>query len=178
MGFFGRKKINEEDVKYIATARALLERCLDVQESEILSEGLGLSEEEFTDFHVNKRTLAFKTVMYTAVISMEIAKRNKFVEIFINEKETRENIKKAPKDVQKMLMEMRERDDRVYHSIFEQVTKYVESNQCDPIDVLCQGFSKIFVTLLDQEESDIYLNIAKKIFHKHHDMAMKFLQEI
>ena len=39
MGFFGKKKISEENIKYIATARALLERCLDVQESEILSKG-------------------------------------------------------------------------------------------------------------------------------------------
>lgn len=178
MGFFTRNKKNEDDIKCIATARALLERCLDVEESSKLSHDLRLTKEEFSEFHVQKRFLAIKTVVYTAVISMEIQKRNKFVEIFIKEKEERENIKQAPKGVQKMLIAMNEASDGAYHSCFEKVTKYVQQNECEPVEILRDGFSQVFCAFLEKEKSEIYLNIGRNVFDKHHHFAMTFLEKI
>lgn len=178
MGLFRRNKISDSDIKYIATARALLERCLDVDESNNLCKNLNLSDSEFSDFHVNKRFLALKTVTYTAVISMEPEKRIKFVEIFIREKDARENIKAAPKNVQKMLRLMDEAHDGAYHSVFEKVTNYIQNNQCDPIEVLCEAFSRTFCSFLEQESSEVYMNIGKTVFYKHHNLAMEFLPKI
>lgn len=178
MGLFSRNKPINSDIKYIATARALLERCLNIDESRDLSKNLCLSKNEFSDFHVNKRFLAIKTIIYTAVISMEVKKRNKFVEIFIKEKDARENIKGAPKDVQKMLLIMNEAQDGAYHSIFEHITEHINQYQCEPVEALCEGFSKTFCAFLDQEDSDIYRDIGRRIFFKHHDFAMNFLPKI
>jgi hypothetical protein len=178
MGLFSRKKIANSDIQYIATAKALLEHCLNIDESKELSEDLRLSKEEFRDFHVNKRFLAIKTVLYTAVISMDVQRRNKFVEIFIKEKDARENINGAPKNIQEMLRNINEAHDGAYHSAFEHITGNINQYQCEPVEALCEGFTITFCAFLDKEGSDIYQHIGKKIFYKHHNLAMRFLPEL
>jgi len=181
MSFFDRfTKTKDDDIQYHATAKVLINLACDVDESERFAKDLFLTEDEFSNFHRHKRDLACKTVLYSAVISMEPRKRDKFVAILIEWREKKDNLAKAPAHVRKMILEMNKIADQAYHDTFTKVTNYVQNNQTnsDPVDLLKGSFSKLFCMFLEQGDNPAYLAIGEKVFSRHHALTLNSVKKL
>ncbi len=181
MSFFDRfTKRKDNDIQCHATAKVLINLACDVDESVRLSKDLLLTEDEFSDFHRHKRDLACKTVLYSAVISMEPSKRDKFVDILIEWREKKDALAKAPANVRKMIVEMNKIADQAYHDTFTKVTNYIQKNQAksDPVDLLKGSFSKLFCMFLEQGDNPAYLEIGEKIFSHHHELTVNSVKKL
>jgi hypothetical protein len=182
MSFFDRftKKKDDDDIQYHAIAKVLINLACDVEESERFAKDLRLTEDEFSEFHMHKRELACKTVLYSAAISMEPSKRSKFVDIFMVWREKKDDLENAPADVREMIVEMNKITDQAYHEIFTKVTNYIQNNQTnsDPVDLLRASFSRLFCVFLEQGDNQAYLEIGEKIFSRHHGFALDSVKKL
>jgi len=154
---FARNK--EDDLHYHSTSKVLINMCCDVKESEKFAKALNLKEDDFTDFHIHKRNLACRTVLYTAQISMEPSKRNKFVEIFLEMEKLHDGLDNAPPDIRKTIIKMNNIRDQAYHEVFTHVTTNLQRTQRDPVEYLMDSFCRLFCSFLDKTENRAYLEL-------------------
>ena len=179
MGFLNLfSKPKEDELRYHAAARVLINGCCDVSESEELSKHLSLTEDELSDFHTQKRHLALKTVFFTAAITMEPKKRNLFVKIFADNIKTHDKVMSMPKGVKEMYEKMNYAIDGAYLSVFQDVTNNLNATKKEPVDSLMENFSELFAILIEQKGSKQYIEIGKIIFQKHHRIATHALNSL
>jgi len=172
MGFLKSfSKTKEDDALYHGTARVLINGCCDVSESEELSKHLSLTEDEFNDFHIQKRNLALKTVIFTATITMDVKKRNFFNDIFINNLLIHDKVMTMEKEMRDMYLNQLNAVDNAYLNIFNYVTENLNATNKAPVIVLMESFSKMFAALLNEKDNDEYIEIGKKIFQKYYKIA-------
>ena len=169
----------EDEALYHGTARVLINRCCDVAESEELSKHLSLTEDDFDEFHMQKRHLALKTVFFTSVMTIEPKNRNMFINIFADDIERHDGVMSMPKDVRKMQEKVNREIDGAYLSVFKDVTSNLnETNLMEPVDVLMENFSRLFAILLNQKGNKQYIEIGNKIFQKHNRLASHVLKSL
>ena len=176
-------KKNNDDTKYHATAKVLINTGCDVDESKLYvkDKNLKLTEEEFSEFHRCKRDLACKTVLYTALISMKLNKRNKFIEIFMGRKKEKDNLDNAPPEVREMILKMNEITDEAYHEVFSQITNDLKNTPEPlgiPVDKLMESFCWLFCSALGKEEDRTYIEIGQHIFNRNHKRALRLLDDL
>jgi hypothetical protein len=179
MAFFDRfTKNNKDDIQYHAAAKVLINMCCDLEESKKFAKALHLKEDDFSDFHINKRNLACKTVLYTAAISMEPIKRDKFVKIFIERKKSHDDIDNAPPNIREMLIKMNNICDQAYHEAFTHVTNNLSRTQKDPVESLMDSFCRLFCSFLNQDGNLAYLEVGQEVFHHHHRITLHALKNL
>lgn len=176
---FTQKKDN--DIQYHATAKVLINLACDVDESIRLSKDLLLTEDELAEFHRHKRDLACKTVFYTALSTMKLNKRNKFLEIFIAKEKEQDDLDNAPPDVREIMFKMNEITDEAYHEVFSQITNDLKNTPEPygiPVDKLMESFCWLFCSFLGKEKDRTYFEIGQHIFNRHHERALRMLENL
>jgi len=172
MGIFDIFSKNNNDLaQYHATAKVLVNHSCDVSVTEELIKKYKIDPEIFDDFHMQKRHLALKTVMFTAAITMEPKKRNMFIDLYQKYIDAHDGVSDMPEDIKPMYKKINATIDNAYLSAFQHVTNSLDEADVEPVKILMESFSELFAALLDRKGDELFIEIGKNIFGRQYKIA-------